>query len=114
MPAAIAPEETRTTCCPFATRPATASTIASRRCGSRRPREVSDDEPTFTTVRRADATAARLMLLLPARLLGSLTRRLPSSLLAALVDSSVQPSDARLRTRSTGVVLYRLHETGVK
>ncbi len=53
MPAAIAPDDTSTTCRPRACRAATASTIASSRAGSSRPREVSDDEPTFTTVRAA-------------------------------------------------------------
>src|SRR3954447_3420848 len=55
--------------------------------------------PSPPSSAKRSITPANLRTMLPARLLGSLTRRLPSSLLAALVDSSVQPSDARLRTR---------------
>src|SRR5690242_8419351 len=59
MPAAIAPEETSTTCRPSRARAATAATMSSSRAGSRRPREVSDELPTFTTVRCAAAISCR-------------------------------------------------------
>src|SRR5690625_7538965 len=60
MPAATAPEETRMTSCPAVRRTARTSTRSRIRLASIRPSGVvNDDDPTFTTIRLAAATAAR-------------------------------------------------------
>src|SRR4051812_48978899 len=58
-PAAMAPEETRTTSRPASRTATRASTRAAMRSGSMPPPVVSDDEPTLTTTRCAAATADR-------------------------------------------------------
>src|SRR5690625_3598600 len=60
MPAAIAPEETRTTSWPAARRSASTATRARSRVRSSRPsRAVSEEEPIFTTTRAARGMPAR-------------------------------------------------------
>src|SRR3954468_21936135 len=60
-PAAIAPDDTSTTCLPALTRSEIASTSASQRCTSPPPAGLaSDDEPTLTTSRFALATTPLL------------------------------------------------------
>src|SRR5205823_3965671 len=78
-------------------RPVRCGWSSARRTAVPPPRELPT-QCARSMPRCSGRSANRLML--PARLLGSLTRRLPSSLLASLVNSSVHPSDARLRTRS--------------
>src|SRR5690348_143400 len=59
MAAAIAPDDTSTTCRPSRARAATAATISSSRDGSSCPAEVSEELPTFTTIRCAAAISSR-------------------------------------------------------
>src|SRR5690606_10174139 len=113
-PAAIAPDETKTISVPAARRAASTSTSASMRPASSTPSGVvSDDDPAFTTIRRAFAIASR-SLIRTSLLLGGLAPSVQAAVRSAGPGGSTAGRDLRLPVEDHRVVLAADQDRGAR